>query len=168
MEWKLRMKYISKEYYYCSNKSIYKCKATMKKFIESNLEQKTGHSNKCLRYRKINGTMRQKNISHKIENISFNKEQENVLLKEKLELMEKLLKREKDFEEIHKDILDLKNKFEERNNLLRTISNKVTELNEKLRKKEEECENLNLQITNNSFTQCDSNSMEHEENINFY
>jgi len=139
----------------------------MKKLIESNLEEKTGHSKKCNRSRKINRTNSQKNISENMENISLNKEQENVLLKEKLELMEKLLKREKDFEEIHKDILDLKNKFEERNNLLRTI-NKVTELNEKLRKKEEECENLNLQITNNSFTQCDSDSMEHEVNINFY
>ena len=155
MEWKLIRKDKTKEYYYCSNKSIYKCKATMKKLIESNLEQKTGHSNKCLRSRRINRTNSQKNISDNIENISFNKEQENVLLKEKLDI-------------IHKDFLDLKNKFEERNNLLRTISKTVTELNEKLRKKEEECENLNLQITNNSFTQCDSNSMEHVENINFY
>ena len=111
MEWKLIRKDKTKEYYYCSNKSIYKCKATMKKLIESNLEQKTGHSRECLRSRRINRTNSQKNIS-------LNKEQENVLLKEKLELMEKLLKREKDFEEIHKDILDLKNKFEERNYVL--------------------------------------------------
>ena len=90
----------------------------MKKFIESNLEQKTGHSRECLRSRRINRTNSQKNISENMENISFNKEQENVLLKEKLELMDKLLKREKDFEEIHKDILDLKNKFEERNYVL--------------------------------------------------
>ena len=155
MDWKLRMKYITKEYYYCSNKYIYKCKATMKKLTGSDLEEKTGHSRECFRSRKINRTNSQKNISDNIDNIKFNIEQENVLLKEKLEL-------------IHKDFLDLKNSFEENDTILRTIYNTVSELNEKLRKKEEECENLNLQITNNSFTQCDSNSMEHEENINFY
>jgi acetyl-CoA carboxylase beta subunit len=97
MEWKLIRKDKTKEYYYCSNKSIYKCKATMKKLIESNLEQKTGHSNKCLRSRRINRTNSQKNISDNIENISFNKEQENVLLKDKLKLMYKLLKTGKYF-----------------------------------------------------------------------
>jgi hypothetical protein len=84
-------------------------------------------------------------------------EQENLLLKEKLELMDKLIKKEKDFEETQKDFLDLKKKFEENDNLLRTT---VIELNEKLRKKEEEYENLNLQITNNSLTQFDSISEE--------
>ena len=58
-----------KEYYYCSNKLIYKRKATMKKLIRSNHQEKTGHSRECLRSRKINGTNSQKNISDSIENI---------------------------------------------------------------------------------------------------
>ena len=79
MEWKLIRKDKTKEYYYCSNKSIYKCKATMKKLTGSDLEEKTGHSKECSRSRKINSTNCQKNISDNIENISFNTEQENVL-----------------------------------------------------------------------------------------